>query len=346
MAINYFVKQNAAVIVLNRPDNLNTLTFEMIQKINKILDDVESTDKIKLVIFTGAGDKAFCAGGDVKSFYEEKFTSSDKLRKNFFYHEYKLNHKISIFSKPIVSLVHGICMGGGVGLAMHGNIVVISEKVTFAMPETAIGLFPDVGAGKILTNLDGDIGMYLALTGQRINSGDLLSLGLAYKCVSRDKFEILEKELSMASGNKEIMEIIDSYSIELDPVFFPKLNSEINDCFKYDTVEEVIKAIEKNDASWAKESLNSIYKMSPTSIKITFKQLKMAKKMSLSEDLTMEYRMSQGCMRGHDFYEGVRAVLIDKDHKPKWNPKNLEDVSEDMVLEHFKVLEKDDLIIN
>ena len=145
MAIDYYKNKNAAIINLNRPQYLNTLNFEMIKEIDAILKDVETNNSIKMIIFKGEGDKAFCAGGDVKSFYEEKFTDSNTLRKKFFYEEYKLNYKIRTFEKPIISLVHGICMGGGVGLAMHGDLVIASENVTFAMPETAIGLFPDVG---------------------------------------------------------------------------------------------------------------------------------------------------------------------------------------------------------
>jgi len=343
MAINYYEKGNAAVIVLNRPNYLNTLTFDMVEEIDKILDAISINEKINFVIFTGKGDKAFCAGGDVKSFYEEKFSESNKLRRNFFYNEYKLNYKINTFSKPIISLIHGICMGGGVGLAMHKNIVVVSENVTFAMPETAIGLFPDVGAGKILTELEGNIGIYLALTGKRVKTPDLLSLGLANMCVKREKFNDLEKELYLAKNSNDILKIIDRYSVNLEPTNFTDLIAEISECFKFDSIEEIIDAVKSNNSDWAKEALASINKMSPTSLKITLRQLSLAKNMSLAEDLVMEYRLSQGCMRGHDFYEGVRAVLIDKDHNPNWNPDSLEKVNNEIVLDHFKSLGENDL---
>ena len=343
MAINYYEKGNAAVIVLNRPNYLNTLTFDMVEEIDKILDAISINEKINFVIFTGKGDKAFCAGGDVKSFYEEKFSESNKLRRNFFYNEYKLNYKINTFSKPIISLIHGICMGGGVGLAMHNNIVVVSENVTFAMPETAIGLFPDVGAGKILTELEGNIGIYLALTGKRVKTPDLLSLGLANMCVKREKFNDLEKELYLAKNSNDILKIIDRYSVNLEPTNFTDLIAEISECFKFDSIEEIIDAVKSNNSDWAKEALASINKMSPTSLKITLRQLSLAKNMSLAEDLVMEYRLSQGCMRGHDFYEGVRAVLIDKDHNPNWNPDSLEKVNNEIVLDHFKSLGENDL---
>ena len=343
MTIDYYENKNAAIINLNRPKYLNTLSYEMINKIDEVLNNVSENKNIKMVIFKGEGDKAFCAGGDVKSFYEEKFTDSNFLRKKFFYDEYKLNYKISTFNKPIISLVHGICMGGGVGLAMHGNIVIASENVTFAMPETAIGLFPDVGAGKILSNLKGNIGIYLALTGKRIKSADLIYLGLVNTCVERINFDKIEKEICLLENKNEILKTINNFSVKLDPVLFPINNSNINECFKYDSVEEIIIALENKKNEWSTESLNLINKMSPTSLKITLRQIRQAKSMTLSEDLTMEYRMTQGCMRGHDFYEGVRAVLVDKDHNPKWNPKTISHVTDKMVDDHFKALGLEDL---
>jgi len=345
MTIDYYEINNAAIINLNRPKYLNTLSYDMIHKIDEILNNVSTNDGIKIVMFKGEGDKAFCAGGDVKSFYEEKFTDTNFLRKKFFYDEYKLNYKISTFNKPIISLVNGICMGGGVGLAMHGDIVVVSENVTFAMPETAIGLFPDVGAGHILSNLEGDIGLYLALTGKRVKSADLMILGLAHKCVKRTNFEEIEKKLGSFNNKEEICNFLDTFNLDLEPVLFHKINENINECFKFNTVEEIIDALENKNDDWSKETLNLINKMSPTSLKITLKQLRLAKGMTLSEDLIMEYRMTQGCMRGCDFYEGVRSVLVDKDHTPTWNPSKISLVTEEIVEEHFKPLGTEDLIL-
>ena len=345
MAIDYYKNKNAAIINLNRPQYLNTLNFEMIKEIDAILKDVETNNSIKMIIFKGEGDKAFCAGGDVKSFYEEKFTDSNTLRKNFFYEEYKLNYKIRTFEKPIISLVHGICMGGGVGLAMHGDLVIASENVTFAMPETAIGLFPDVGAGKILSNLEGDLGLYLALTGKRVKTADLIFLGLANQCVKRSDFEKIEQELSLLENEEDMFSIAKDLSVKTEPVYLPKYVNDINNCFKFNSIEEIIEALRGKNNEWSKETIDLINKMSPTSLKITLKQIRLAKNMTLSEDLTMEYRMSQGCMNGHDFYEGVRSVLVDKDYRPKWNPSSLKNISDDIIDEHFKSLGSNDLIL-
>jgi len=343
MSIDFYELNKAAVINLNRPKYLNTLSYDMIYKIDEILTDVLSNKNIKMVIFTGEGDKAFCAGGDVKSFYEEKFTDDNFLRKKFFYDEYKLNYKISTFEKPIISLVHGICMGGGVGLAMHGNIVVASENVTFAMPETAIGLFPDVGAGKILSNLEGNIGLYLALTGKRVKSSDLIFLKLAHYCIQKENFDKIITEISALNNQKDILKLLDCMSTQMDPVLFPGIIRDINECFQFNSIEEIIDSLKNKNNEWALETLSFMKKMSPTSLKITLKQLRLAKNMTLSEDLIMEYRMTQGCMRGHDFYEGVRSVLVDKDHNPIWDPVSIDDVNEEIVNDHFKSLGKEDL---
>ena len=346
MSLNYSKKGNAAVITLNRPEYLNTLTFDMVEQIDSILRSIIKNDSILLVIFNSEGDRAFCAGGDVKSFYEEKFTDSNKLRKEFFYNEYRMNYIIKTYKKPIISLVNGICMGGGVGIAMHGTVIVVSENVTFAMPETAIGLFPDVGAGKILSSLKDDVGTYLALTGKRIESADLLSLSLAHYCCKKDSFCDIEERLSCSKNILEINENIKNFATKLDSKLFPSLNKEISDCFKFDTVEEIVLQLEKRKSSWAIEALQSFKKMSPTSLKVTLQQLRYAKNMTFEEDLIMEYRLSQGCMAGHDFYEGVRAVLVDKDRNPKWKPDRLEDVDNNIVMSHFESLGNNDLKFN
>ena len=343
MSINYFSAGSLATISLNRPEYLNSLTFEMVNEILSILKSIKKDDKIRLVIFKSEDSKAFCAGGDVRKFYDEKFTEKFILRKKFFYNEYRLNYLIKKFPKPIISLVNGICMGGGVGLSVHGAILIVSEEVKFAMPETAIGFFPDVGAGKILSDLDDEIGTYLALTGKRINSADLIALGLAKYCVPYDKFVYLEKILTNAINMEFIESNIKNFVIKPQSKMFPKLNEEISVCFKSNKVEDIISNLEKNGSRWAYEALTSINKMSPTSLKVTLRQIRLAKTMSFEENLLMEYRISQGCMMGHDFYEGVRAVLVDKDHNPKWNPEKLEGVSKKIIRSHFKPLKDGDL---
>ena len=345
MSIKYSENGNAAIITLNRPNNLNALNYEMITSIEEYLKNINKNKNIKLVIFKGEGEKAFCAGGDVKSFYEEKFTNANVLRKKFFFREYKLNYLIKKYKKPIISFVNGICMGGGVGIAMHSSIVIVSENVKFAMPECTIGLFPDVGSSNFLSKLKSNIGLYLALTGKRLVSGDLIELGLANYCVSRNSFDSLEKRLINIKNMRSIHKIIDEYSEKTNSSIFPSLNKNINSIFKYNKVEKIISLLESSNEIWAEEAFKAMNKSSPTSLKISLKQLRLAKYKSFKDNLIMDYRLSQSCMRGVDFYEGVRSVLVDKDSKPIWNPSMVQDVSSKLVISHFKSLGKGDLKI-
>ena len=346
MTVKYEVNKNAAILTLSRPKYLNTLTFEMIKKIEKYLKAILKNENIHIVIFKGEGERAFCAGGDVKSFYEEKnTTTNNKIRKNFFYKEYQLNYLIKNYKKPIISLVNGICMGGGVGIAMHSNITVVSENVTFAMPETAIGLFPDVGAGSILSKLKNNIGIYIGLTGKRLKSDDLIELQLANYCIKFDKFEEVEKSLIKVKTKQSIQNILKKNSLKTNSLIFPNLNKKIENIFRYNSIEKIISALKNNNEKWSVDALESLKKMSPTSLKITLKQIRDAKYLSFKDDLIMEYRLSQACMAGVDFYEGVRAILVDKDFKPKWTPNIVEDVTDKLVLSHFKSLGKNDLRI-
>ena len=345
MSIKYSENGNTAIITLNRPNNLNALNYEMIISIEKCLKNINKNKNIKLIIFKGEGDKAFCAGGDVKSFYEEKLTNINKLRKNFFYREYKLNYLIKKYKKPIISFVNGICMGGGVGIAMHSSIVIVSENVKFAMPECTIGLFPDVGSSNFLSKLKSNIGLYIALTGKRLVSGDLIELGLANYCVSRNNFKSLEKRLINIKNMRSIHKIIDEYSEKTNSSIFPSLNKNINSIFKYNKVEKIISLLESSNEIWAEEAFKAMNKSSPTSLKISLKQLRLSKYKSFKDNLIMDYRLSQSCMTGVDFYEGVRSVLVDKDFKPIWSPNKVQDVSNKLVVSHFKSLGKGDLAI-
>ena len=345
MSIKYSENGNTAIITLNRPNNLNALNYEMIISIEECLKNINKNKNIKLIIFKGEGDRAFCAGGDVKSFYEEKLTNINKLRKKFFYREYKLNYLIKKYKKPIISFVNGICMGGGVGIAMHSSIVIVSENVKFAMPECTIGLFPDVGSSNFLSKLKSNIGLYIALTGKRLVSGDLIELGLANYCVSRNNFKSLEKRLINIKNMRSVHKIIDEYSEKTNSSIFPSLNKNINNIFKYNKVEKIISLLESSNEIWAEEAFKAMNKSSPTSLKISLKKLRLSKYKSFKDNLIIDYRLSQSCMAGVDFYEGVRSVLVDKDFKPIWSPNKVQDVSSKLVVSHFKSLGKGDLAI-
>nr|XP_054492199.1 3-hydroxyisobutyryl-CoA hydrolase, mitochondrial isoform X1 [Agelaius phoeniceus] len=342
-------KGGAGIITLNRPKALNALNLPMIQKIYPQIKTWEQDPETFLIIIKGTGGKAFCAGGDIRAITEAGKVG-DKLIQDFFIGEYRLNNAIGTCKKPYVALIDGITMGGGVGVSVHGHFRVATEKTVFAMPETAIGLFPDVGGGYFLPRLSGKIGYYLALTGCRLKGRDVLKAGIATHFVESEKLPALEKDLiALKSPSKEkIADLLNSYhmkcTIDQEKEFSLDEHMEkINSLFSANSMEEIVKKLKQDGSPFAMKQLETINKMSPTSLKLTLRQLREGASMSLQEVLRMEYRLSQACMKGHDFYEGVRAVLIDKDQSPKWKPAALEEVSDEFVDNCFKPLGNDDL---
>ncbi|XP_061858466.1 3-hydroxyisobutyryl-CoA hydrolase, mitochondrial isoform X2 [Colius striatus] len=315
-------KGSAGIITLNRPKALNALSFSMIQQIHPQIKTWEQDPETFLIIIKGSGGKAFCAGGDIKG----------------------------TCKKPYVALIDGITMGGGVGVSVHGHFRVATEKTVFSMPETAIGLFPDVGGGYFLPRLSGKIGYCLALTGFRLKGRDVLKAGIATHFVESEKLPALEKDLiALKSPSKEnIADILNFYhtkcKIDQEKDFVLDEHIEkINSIFSANSMEEIVTKLKQDGSPFATKQLETINKMSPTSLKITLRQLREGASMSLQDVLKMEYRLSQACMRGHDFFEGVRAVLIDKDQCPKWKPATLEEVSDEFVDNCFKPLGNNDL---
>ncbi|XP_064308078.1 3-hydroxyisobutyryl-CoA hydrolase, mitochondrial isoform X1 [Phalacrocorax carbo] len=339
----------AGIITLNRPKALNALNFSMIKQIYPQIKTWEQDPETFLIIIKGTGGKAFCAGGDIKAIADAGKVG-DRLTKDFFREEYILNNAIGTCKKPYVALIDGITMGGGVGLSVHGHFRVATEKTLFAMPETAIGLFPDVGGGYFLPRLSGKIGYFLALTGFRLKGRDVLKAGIATHFVDSEKLPALEKDLiALKSPSTEnIADLLNSYhmksKVDQEKEFVLHEHMEkINSLFSANSMEEIIKNLKQDGSPFAIKQLEAINKMSPTSLKMSLRQLREGASMSLQEVFTMEYRLSQACMRGHDFYEGVRAVLVDKDQSPRWKPASLEEVSDEFVDDCFKPLGNNDL---
>uniref|UniRef100_A0A8C9ZJX1 3-hydroxyisobutyryl-CoA hydrolase n=1 Tax=Sander lucioperca TaxID=283035 RepID=A0A8C9ZJX1_SANLU len=306
---------SAGVITINRPKVLNALNLPMIRQIYPQLKKWENDNETDIVIVRGAGGKAFCAGGDIRA-VTEAGKVGDPLAEDFFREEYILNNAIGTCRKPYIALIEGITMGGGVGLSVHGRFRVATEKTLFAMPETAIGLFPDVGGGHFLPRLRGKLGLFLALTGFRLKGRDVQRAGVATHFVESKK-------------HCENMNLCLS---------FPPFR-----LFSSSSVEGIVQNLKADGSEFANKQAETLSRMSPTSLKITYKQLKAGATMSLQDVLVMEYRLSQACMRGCDFYEGVRAVLVDKDQNPKWKPSTLEEVSEQAVEQCFSSLGDKDL---
>uniref|UniRef100_A0A4W3J8S4 3-hydroxyisobutyryl-CoA hydrolase n=1 Tax=Callorhinchus milii TaxID=7868 RepID=A0A4W3J8S4_CALMI len=327
----------AGVITLNRPKVLNALNLSMIRQIYPQLKKWEQDNETSLVIIKGTGEKAFCAGGDIRA-VAEAGKSGDRLAADFFREEYILNNAIGTCRIPYIAFIDGVTMGGGVGLSVHGQFRVATEKTLFAMPETAIGLFPDVGGGFFLPRLEGKLGLYLALTGYRIKGRDVQQAGIATHFVESEKIPALEKDLvSLKSPSKEdVADLLNSYHHK---VF---LKCTTSGSLLNSSVEEILQNLMQDGSPFA---LKQLEKMSPTSMKLTFRQLEQGAVMSLQDVLVMEYRLSQACMRGHDFYEGVRAVLIDKDQRPIWKPAKLEEVTKNHLDACFSSLGSKDLVL-
>uniref|UniRef100_A0A8C8YTF3 3-hydroxyisobutyryl-CoA hydrolase n=1 Tax=Prolemur simus TaxID=1328070 RepID=A0A8C8YTF3_PROSS len=291
----------AGVITLNRPKFLNALSLNMIRQIYPQLKRWEQDPETFLIIMKGAGGKAFCAGGDVRAISEAK--KAKQMSQDFFREEYILNNAVGSCQKPYVALIHGITMGGGVGLSVHGQFRVATEKSLFAMPETAIGLFPDVGGGYFLPRLQGKLGYFLGLTGFRLKGRDVYRAGIATHFVDSEKFSMLEEDLlALKSPSEEnIMDVLETYhaesKIDKDKSFILEEHMDkINSCFSANTMEQIIENLRQDGSSFALEQLKVISKMSPTSLKITLRQLIEGSSKTLQEVLTMEYRLSQACM--------------------------------------------------
>ena len=351
-----FTENNGVgIITLNRPDRLNALTYPMVQKINQNLNLWEVKEEINCVIIEGAGDRSFCAGGDVVKLRKEVLADGGpptQLSKSFFYDEYTLNYKISNFKKPFIALINGFTMGGGVGISMHGSHVVASEKTMFAMPETAIGLFPDVGGGWLLGQLDKGIGAWLSLVGAKLKAYDLISLNLATNYVASTEIEKLKNSLITSSPdtNDKVTSVINSFSSNPKTEDSVLLEHEeiIKDAFSFDKIEDIYERCEtlsKLNNKFFNTQFEELKHKSPTSLKISLKQIREASQMSLKDELIMEYRMVQKCLKIGDFFEGVRAMLVDKDRKPNWSPSSINDVDESRVDEFFKSLEDLDLVL-
>lgn len=332
------------LITLNRPKALNALNLSMIRKIYPQLKQWEEDGDVKMVVMKGAGNKAFCAGGDIRA-VTEAGKVGDVLAEQFFKEEYILNNEIGTLQIPYVALINGITMGGGVGLSVHGMFRVATETTMFAMPETAIGLFPDVGGGYFLPRLGGKLGIYLALTGFRLKGRDVVRAGVATHFVDSAKLEVLEQRLLdlQPATPHHISYLLNDFdemsTSDLSEEFVLKPHLEkINTLFSGKTMEEIFEALEKDGSEWALKELEGLKKKSPTSMKITLRQLQEGATMDLQECLQMEYRMSQGCVGDKDFYEGVRAVLVDKDNNPKWEPSTIQGVTPEKVASYFAPL--------
>ena len=338
------VKESLGLITLNRPKALNALTLSMVRKIHPKLKEWENDSSIKYVLIKAQGEKAFCAGGDIRALHDWGKNNEDEAI-GFYREEYTLNQYIKRYPKPYISLVNGIVMGGGVGLSVHGSHRIAGENYSFAMPETGIGLFPDVGGSFFLSRLKYEAGTYLALTGSRIKAADAIFLQTATNFVKSENFSSIINDLS--KGERDPGDIITSYSSSPDEKSEFEMISDFSlKNFKGNTIEEIIDNLKNNNSDLATKILSIIGTKSPTSLKVALRSLRLGRENSFEDCMKMEFRMVNKVMNDHDFYEGVRALIIDKDNKPSWSPKSIEDVEDSFVDEFFHSLTENELKFN
>ncbi len=335
----FSVEGGVVEITLNRPEALNALTLEMALLLHERLSDWAADDTVRAVVVRGAGDRAFCAGGDIRVLYDAKRDGAP-LTRDFFRSEYRLNHLVYHYPKPYVALIDGIAMGGGVGLSVHAGTRVASEATMFAMPETGIGLFPDVGGSYFLPRCPGAIGMYLALTGARLRAADCLHAGIADHYVEVARHDALVARLR---EGVTVETAVNTVAGDPGPAPLDDIRKTIDRCFAEGKVEAMQAALEGEGTEWAKKTLSAMAGKSPTSQKIACRQLREGARMDFDACMVMEYRLSQHIMAAHDFFEGVRALIVDKDNAPNWQPNTLAAVDDSAVDAYFEPLGDQDL---
>ncbi len=321
---------HAGVITLNRPEALNAVTHDMVVRLHAQLQLWQSDDAIRRVIIKAAPGRAFSAGGDIRELYERGQKGRPHLQ--FFWDEYRLNAAIRAYPKPYIALIDGIVMGGGVGVSFHGSHRVAGDNIAFAMPEVGIGFFPDVGGSHFLPLMPGETGMYLALTGNRIKHDDCLWSGLATHSCASDDMERLEEDLSKADN---VDAVLNKSTCKGDHLAAHQAN--IDRIFSAGSVLEILQKLDAmatgqtDAASWAKKTAKTIRTKSPTSLQVAFRQLREGRGRSMADCMALEYRIVSRILAGPDFYEGIRAAIIDKDGAPVWNPATLEAVDLDAI---------------
>ena len=334
-------RNGIALVTLNRPKALNTLTLGMYRTLDPELVQWARDPSVHAVVIRAAGDRAFCAGGDVRAIWEAGQGRLTGLTADFFREEYRLIQRVWRFPKPYIALLDGITMGGGAGVSLHGSHRIATERFMFAMPETAIGLFPDIGATAFLNRCPGRIGRYLGLTGARLRAADALYCGLVTHYVPSARLgELTEALLGLAWQDGREREqrdaLLGSFAISAGAAPLAELRPAIDRCFAAESIEEIVAALEREPGDWARAALDSFAKASPTSLKVTLRQLKTGVRFDVEEALQLEYRMTQHFMQRPDFFEGVRALLVDKGQAPRWTPATLAEVGDDDVAFYFR----------
>ncbi len=312
------VEGGRGTITLDRPAALNALTLPMIRAIRGALAAFERNPAVRAVTIESAREGVFCAGGDIRGIREARLAGRHAEADDFFAEEFALNLAIARCAKPYIALIDGICMGGGVGLCVHGTHRVVSDHLVMAMPETAIGYFPDVGASFFLNALPpGQAGLYIAMTGERLTAADALYCGLATGCVPVERWpELMSVVPDCAPG--DLAEAIARFSIEPPAGPIERNRAVIDRCFDADNLDEIAARLTEDGGAFARAALEAMRAAAPASLQITLDLLRSARGRSLADCLRMELDLAKAVTRGPDFAEGVRAMVVDKDRRPRW----------------------------
>ena len=331
---------DVAEIILNAPKKLNALDTSMFSIIHHHLITWNSDDRIKAVIIRSNSEKAFSAGGDIRAIHHANANYNKQI--DFFRVEYQVNAMIHHFSKPYIALLDGITMGGGAGVSLHGSHPIATERFTFAMPETGIGFFPDVGISDLLKRCPGEIDMYLALTGLPINASDAYYAGLVSITVHHDDVTLLRQAIIdthfTARNIEPLNDALQLFHQELETSVLAQHQDDIDMHFQYNAISKIVSSLQ-NGNEWCKNTAAVLLRRSPTSLSITFKQQHCARELHFDDIIQMDFNLAHHFLRGHDFQEGVRAAVIDKDRNPQWQPAQLNSVSSHILDEYFKQTE-------
>jgi enoyl-CoA hydratase len=337
------------IIRLNRPKVINALTLGMLRDVDEALDAFAADPAVAVILLEGEGERGLCAGGDIRALWDSLQAKGD-LGKILWREEYLLNARIDRFSKPYVSFMDGIVMGGGVGLSAHGSHRVVTGRTRLAMPEVGIGFFPDVGGTWLLSHSPGEIGTYLGLTGQEMNGPDAVHAGFADWVVPSAMLGDLRDALTdvpLGSTSAEIGALIGSFSTGESAGTVAAMRAKIDDWFAYDRMEDIVAALRRDGSELASATLDVLGEKSPRGMVVTLKLLRLARESrSLEECLVREYRAALAVLVSDDFREGIRAAVIDKDRSPRWSPPRIEDVTPEMVAPYFAEIGADELIFN
>ncbi|MFF2750455.1 enoyl-CoA hydratase/isomerase family protein [Kitasatospora sp. NPDC058048] len=351
--VQAFLDGGVGRLVLNRPRALNSLTHGMVTALRTALDDWAGDDRIRAVVLTGAGERGLCAGGDIRAMHDDAKAGGAGTRA-FFRDEYRLNALIARYPKPYVAVMDGITMGGGVGVSAHGAVRIVTERSTVAMPETRIGIAPDVGGSRLLAHTPGELGTHLGLTAAPMGPGDALLCGFADHFVPSaripDLLDALSRGTAAASGSSSsevaalVAALVAAHAEPAPPAALADRRTWIDACYAADTVEEIVDRLLNSGVPEAKEAAVAVLANSPTAVKTTLAALRRARTLpSLEAVLDQEYRISCAVLEGPDMVEGIRAQVVDKDRTPHWKPGTLAEVTEADVARFFAPREGDEL---